>query len=174
MPGGPGQPQHPNRGSDETARLFKTRIPEVRTQLLSSAKRLPAEACSWPLFTPSLLRQDAASDARLPLLLWWALESKVESDREAVLTLLKDDSLWTLPLAQSSVLPHLAQRWAMAGSAGNYDACARLLALAKGENSRLLVVEGIAAAFEGGKMPELLPLCRNPCRPFSRAVWTQT
>lgn len=142
--------------------------PEVRTQLLSSAKRLPAEAC-LAITHASLLRADAAEDARLPLMIWWAVESKAESDREAVLALLKDNQLWSLPVAQKQVISHLAQRWAMAGGPENYDACAKLLTLAKGEKNRSLVVEGIAAAFEGGKMPELPPAIQEPMQAFLKS-----
>jgi putative heme-binding domain-containing protein len=45
----------------------------------------------------------------------------------------------------------------MAGGRENLDACAKLLGLAKRNQDRALVIEGIAAAFEGGKMPELPP-----------------
>jgi putative heme-binding domain-containing protein len=43
----------------------------------------------------------------------------------------------------------------MAGGKENYEACVRLLALAPRSEDRTLVVEGMAAAFEGGKIPEL-------------------
>jgi putative heme-binding domain-containing protein len=49
----------------------------------------------------------------------------------------------------------LARRWAQAGGAENYAACVRLLVLAPSERDRAVVVEGVAAAFEGGKIPAL-------------------
>src|SRR5262249_2952622 len=52
---------------------------------------------------------------------------------------------------------HLAERWAMAGGPENYDACTKLLALAPRPEDRAVVVEGLAAAFESGKVPELPP-----------------
>jgi putative heme-binding domain-containing protein len=55
------------------------------------------------------------------------------------------------------VAQNLAKRWAMAGGKENLDACAKLLGLAKRNEDRALVIEGIASAFEGGKIPELPP-----------------
>ena len=50
----------------------------------------------------------------------------------------------------------------MEGGKENYDACARLLSLAKRNEDRSLVIEGIADAFEGGKIPELPPSLAEP------------
>jgi putative heme-binding domain-containing protein len=90
-------------------------------------------------------------------MLWWTLEEKAESDREALLTMFQDAELWQKPLARSHGAHHLAQRWAMAGGKENFDACAKLLALAPRAEDRAIVVEGLADAFEGGKIPELPP-----------------
>ena len=130
--------------------------PEVRTQLLCSAKRLPAEA-GLPIVRAMMEREADITDKRIPLLLWWALEAKAESDRDSLLALFVDPAVWKLQLAQKYGAFNLAKRWAMAGGAENYDACAKLLALAKRGEDRTLVVEGIASAFEGGKLPVLPP-----------------
>src|SRR5262249_10668434 len=50
---------------------------EVRGQLASTAKRLPATD-ALPIVRALLARDEDASDIHLPLLLWWALESKCE------------------------------------------------------------------------------------------------
>ena len=57
---------------------------EVRSQLASTAKRLPA-AQALPIVRNLLTHHEDADDIHLPLLLWWAIESKAESDTEAVL-----------------------------------------------------------------------------------------
>lgn len=130
--------------------------PEVRTQVLCSAKRLPAEA-ALPIVRMMMERADDIADKRIPQLLWWALEAKAESDREALLMLFADPAIWNLKLGRRYAAFNLGKRWAMAGGAENYDACTKLLALAKRSEDRALVVEGIASAFEGGKLPLMPP-----------------
>ena len=128
--------------------------PEVRTQLLCSARRLPANV-ALPIVREMMEREADIADKRIPQLLWWALEGKAESDREALLALFADNAVWNLPLGRKHGAFNLAKRWAMAGGAENYEACTKLLALAKRREDRTLVIEGIASAFEGGKLPPL-------------------
>jgi hypothetical protein len=54
---------------------------EVRSQLASSEKRLRAGQ-ALPLVRALLARDDDSDDKNLPLLLWWAVESKADSGRE--------------------------------------------------------------------------------------------
>jgi putative membrane-bound dehydrogenase-like protein len=159
--------------STQTAAALKEMVAsephaEVVTQILSSAKRLDAET-SLPLIRAALQRESAAMDARLPLMVWWALEHKCESDRAAVLSLLEEEALWQQPLARTHAIRNLAQRWAMAGGKDNYDACTRLLELAQSAEDRTLVVEAIASAFEGGKMPELPPSLAAPLADYIKS-----
>ena len=62
---------------------------EVRSQLACTAKRLPAVE-RLPIVRGLLAHDEDVADIHLPLLLWWALESKCESDREAVVNLFED------------------------------------------------------------------------------------
>jgi putative heme-binding domain-containing protein len=130
--------------------------PEVRTQILATARRLPAQE-ALPIARVMMDREADRQDKRIPLMLWWTLEAKAESDRDALLAMFQDAALWQKPLARTHGVHHLAQRWAMAGGKENFEACARLLALAPRAEDRALVVEGLADAFEGGKIPELPP-----------------
>jgi putative heme-binding domain-containing protein len=57
----------------------------------------------------------------------------------------------------------------MAGGKENYDSCAKLLALAKRPEDQTLVIEGIASAFEGGKMPELPPALSGPVNAYFKS-----
>ena len=141
---------------------------EVRTQLLCSAKRLPAES-SLPIVGVMMARDADSADQRMPLLLWWAVESKAETDREALLALFSTPGAWDMKLARSHGIHLLAKRWAMAGGKENYDACAKLLALAKRPDDQSLVIEGIAAAFEGGKIPELPESLAVPLAAFIKS-----
>ena len=128
--------------------------PEVRTQLLATARRLPA-VTALPIVRAMLGNEADASDQRIPLMFWWTLESKAESDRDALLGFFRDPAVWRLPLARAYGVHHLAQRWAMAGGKDNFAACAKLLALAPRAEDRTLVIEGLSDAFEGGSIPEL-------------------
>ncbi|MGH7946663.1 MAG: PVC-type heme-binding CxxCH protein, partial [Opitutaceae bacterium] len=100
--------------------------PEVRTQILATARRLPAKD-ALPIARVMMDRQEDQQDKRIPLMLWWTLESKAESDRDALPAMFQDAALWRKPLARSHGAHHLAQRWAMAGGKENFDACAALL-----------------------------------------------
>ena len=129
---------------------------EVRTQLLATARRLPA-ATGLRIVRVMMERTADETDKRIPLMLWWALEGKAESDRAAVLALFAEEGIWRLPLARNFGAHHLAKRWAMAGGRENFDACAQLLARAPRAEDRTLVVDGLAEAFEGGRIPALPP-----------------
>ncbi len=141
-------------GSALSQLAAKEQHPEVRTQLLCSAKRLPAKV-AMPVVRAMMEREADAADQRIPLLLWWAIEAKAESDREAVLSLFENPEVWNLKLARTFGAQNLAKRYAMAGGKENFESCAKLLSLAKRDEDRGLVIEGIAAGFEGGKMPNL-------------------
>ena len=134
--------------------------PEVRTQLLASARRLPAPA--GIAIARVMMERDAdQNDKRLPLLLWWAIEARAETDRTALLAIFGEKGGWDFALARSHGARLLARRWAQSGGAENYEACAKLLALAPRETDRALVIEGLASAFEGGSVPALPPALKG-------------
>ncbi len=106
---------------------------EVRSQLASTAKRLPA-AQALPIVRNLLTHHEDADDIHLPLLLWWAIESKAESDTEAVLALLKDPEFWKLRIVRRTILERLMKRYAMVGTQAAYKICARILELSPGRD----------------------------------------
>lgn len=148
--------------------------PEVRAQILASAKRLPA-GVALPLLwsgdddSRRRVRQNAAAAApssgedaysdpsgHLPLLAWWALESKAEKEREAVFTFLKSDSAFLqTELFKNHLAEKLAKRYALAGGEANLNSCADLLALTDDAALRAKFIAGIASAFEGAELPPL-------------------
>lgn len=133
------------------------RHPEVRTQLAATARRLPV-AAALPILRSLLENENDSTDKRMPLMWWWALEGKAESDRAALLAFFKEPDVWRRSVARTHGVHHLAQRWAMAGGKENFEATAQLLALAPSPADRALVIEGLSDAFEGGKIPELPPV----------------
>ncbi|MCF7787012.1 MAG: c-type cytochrome [Prosthecobacter sp.] len=141
------------RDTDDLVRLAKTeQHPEVRAQILASAKKLPAQAA-----LPLLWAGDAEDiSGHLPLLAWWALESKAEKERAAVFAFLKSDTaLLKTSLFRDNLAEKLAKRYALAGGEENFQSCADLLALTNDDALRGKFIAGIASAFEGAEMPKL-------------------
>lgn len=138
--------------------LTETNV-EVRAQLACTAKRLPATD-ALPIVRNLILRPAAittedAKDSRLPLLCWWAIESKCESDREAVLKLFNDSPFWNQPLVEQHLLERLMRRFAAAGSRHDLLTCAKFLELSPTrEHSRKLML-GFEAAFKGRSLAGL-------------------
>lgn len=129
---------------------------QVRSQLASTAKRLPGDVC-LPIVRGLLTHTEDLDDLHMSLLIWWALESKAETDRDAVLALFRDASLWRLPLVDRAILGRLMQRYAMADDAQGLDTCARLLAMAPGPEQTAKLIGGLMEAYRGRKMDRLPP-----------------
>lgn len=135
--------------------------PEVRSQLLASLRRLPAST-ALPILRNMLNRDQDINDPRIPLLLWWAVESKSISNHETLLSWFDESTLWHNELARQYVIHHLAKRWALSGSPDHLNACAELLRRAPRDVDRTLVIQGITSAFTGGKMPTLPAALQAP------------
>ena len=129
---------------------------EVRSQLACSAKRLPARD-ALPIVRALLARGEDAGDIHIPLLLWWAIESKVGTDPEAVLAMFEDRTVWDLPIAKSMVLDRLMRRFAAAGTRPDLTRCARLLALAPGPDHVKRLMAGFESAYAGRSLAGLPP-----------------
>ncbi len=82
----------------------------VRSQLACTAKRLTGPD-GLPIVEKLLARGEDVDDPHLPLLLWWAIEDKVRSDREEVLQRFASRAAWQLPIARSTVIERLARRY---------------------------------------------------------------
>lgn len=150
----------------DLAKLAQTeKHPEVRAQILASAKKFPASV-ALPLLwsgddsSPNKNADESSAlhdpSGHLPLLAWWALESKAETEREAVFTFLKSDTAFLkTALFRDHLAEKLAKRYALAGGEENLNSCAELLALTNDETLRSKFIAGIASAFEGAEMPKL-------------------
>lgn len=99
----------------------------VRTQLTATAKRLPGPI-ALPIALQIARRNLDSQDPRLPLLLWWCVESKAISDRDQILEEFANLD-WTKEGICRQLLWHLIRRYAAEGTAAGYDAAARLLEL---------------------------------------------
>src|SRR5262249_17147751 len=103
--------------------------PRVRCQLACSARRLPGKDC-LAIVRELLRRNEDVNDPQIPLLLWWAVESKAISDRELVLKLLETSGDWRLPLVSKYLVERLGRRYMAEGTDAGYTACAHLLSKA--------------------------------------------
>src|SRR5262249_6787192 len=129
---------------------------EVRNQLACSARRLPARD-DLRIVRNLLEHDEDANDNRMPLLLWWAIESKAETDREAILELFENSPLWSRPIVHQHILERLMRRYAHAGLRKDLLTCARLFDLAPGREDAKVLQAGFEAAFKGRSMIGLPP-----------------
>lgn len=132
--------------------------PEVRSQLASSLKRLPGDQ-ALPILREMLLHAGSdAKDPHLPLLLWWAVEQHLRTNRDAVVAML-DRGLWAAPLVRGTVAQRIA-RW-LAASTDHADANQRALVTlidgAPGDAERRILLAGVNEAFDGRPLGTLLP-----------------
>jgi putative heme-binding domain-containing protein len=132
---------------------------EVRSQLAASAKRFSAPV-ALPILRGLLAHDEDANDPYLPLQLWWALESKCQTDAAAVVKWMREPgaegkSLWQRPIVAQQITSHLMRRFAAAGGHENLLTCAQLLDAAPDADSRKKLMEGFEKAFEGRVLPSL-------------------
>jgi putative heme-binding domain-containing protein len=127
---------------------------EVRSQLASTARRLPAAEC-LPIVRGLLARSEDIDEIHLPLQLWWAIESKADTDRGAVLALFEDTWLWDQPLVHKHILSRLMRRWAQAGTRKDLTTCAALLKLSPGDAHGKQLMKGFEEAFQGRRVGNL-------------------
>ncbi len=127
---------------------------EVRSQLASSARRLPAEQ-ALPIVAALLRHDEDVDDPYVPLLIWWAIEAKCADDREAVLALFQDPGAWQGKLVQQHLASRLMRRFAQAGSRKDLLTCAALLELSPDTASTRQLLNGFEEAFAGRSLANL-------------------
>jgi putative heme-binding domain-containing protein len=143
--------------------------PTVRSQLACTCKRLSA-ADALPVVRELLARSEDANDQHIPLLLWWAIEAKAISDRDAVLGLLDTPERWRLPLVRQVLLERLGRRYLAEGTETDYRTCARLLDTAPGPAERLLLVRGMEQALVGRQLERVPTALERPLTDLEREL----
>jgi putative membrane-bound dehydrogenase-like protein len=126
---------------------------QVRSQLASTAKRLPAD---WAVgLIGELLQHDQdVSDPHIPMLLWWALEAQFD-DWSAVRSLVAQDRFWESPLVRDVILQRLIKRAALDPAPEGLTRAAELVRMAPNQQDQQLLLTGLNAAFQGRRLPEL-------------------
>ena len=137
---------------------------QVRSQLASTAKRLPASVAAG-IIAGLVTHDEDAGDPHLPLLVWWAIEAHCGSDRESMIALLADSSTWNRPIVAGTVLSRLMQRFALEAILATDDparreacfaACLKLFQTAPSAVHRQSLADGFLEAFAGrdlGQVP---------------------
>jgi len=129
---------------------------EVRAALAVTAQRLTASR-AMPMIRGLLAQSDDVNDPQIPLLLWWAIESKCASAPEKVLALFDDQAVWELPIVNKHILGRVMQRFAATGARQDYSRAAHLLKSAPDDASRKILLDGFVASTRGrslGNLPQ--------------------
>ncbi len=134
------------RRLDDLAKVEKD--VSVRVQMACSARRLPGDE-GLPIVRQLLHHDEDARDIHQPLLLWWALEAKCGPDRDGVIELLRDSSLWNTKLVQQTILSRLMRRFASAGAQKDLRTCVELFRLAPEKKHGQLLLQGFEEAYKG-------------------------
>jgi len=149
--------QVPGDFAAAVARLITTEPDaEVRCQVASTARRLPAQQALALVI--ALLRRNAdLDDPFIPLLCWWTVEALCDNNRAAVLdTFLREQtSLAGSAMAKQHLLPRLIRRFAAKGARADLLVCAQLLRAAPTDEHRKLLLAGFEEAFKGRALPPL-------------------
>ncbi len=120
----------------------------ARSQFAASAKRLSASE-GLPVAQSLLMRDEDAGDIHVPLLLWWAIEVHCAKDRDKVLDMLRESSMWRAKIVEETILTRLMKRFALAGSQKDYQACVELFRLAPEKKHGQILLKGFEEAFKG-------------------------
>jgi putative heme-binding domain-containing protein len=109
---------------------------------------------------------DDVDDPDIPLQIWWALESKVLTDRMEVMAMFEDDEIWSSRTVTGTILERLMQRWIMEGGGVNYAACARLLRLSPSSKQARPLIHGIEEGLRGRDVTDLSPDLVRALQPY--------
>lgn len=127
---------------------------ETRCQLGCTSKRLGAEH-GLPIVRALLARHEDVGDIYLPLLLWWSIESKVDSDRDAVLQMFESTLTWNLPMVEQHILARLMRRLASSGTRKDLMTCAQLLRQAPDATHAKRLMQGFEEGLQGRSVTDL-------------------
>jgi len=157
--------------SKHLVQLASTELnPEIRSQIASTAKRLPGNT-AVPMIAALLKSSNDANDADIPLLIWWAIEAKAETDRDKVLAMFKDPKVWQSKTIQSTVLKRLIQRYVLAGGEANFTAAARLIEMAPNKNAAKELVSGLSEGLRGRDLIGLSPALAKAIKPYQNELF---
>jgi putative membrane-bound dehydrogenase-like protein len=120
----------------------------VRSQLASSARRLPA-AQAIDLIRELVTRDADAIDPHIPLLIWWATEKHALTERGKLMDLFGTSTAWRQKICAEYILPKLTQRYGAEGTAPALETVAALLDSTPSHVERQKLFRALAEAYKG-------------------------
>jgi len=126
----------------------------VRSQLASTAKRLPGTV-ALPILENLALGHDDSADPHIPLLIWWAVEAHAKTDRERIVERLGSPELWKSKVMAETVLPRLARRLASDPQPENLDSLAKLVQTAPTTKEKAALLGAVNEAWKGRRVGRL-------------------
>jgi len=144
--------------------------PAVRSQLAATAKRL-AGPIAIPILKNLIKNHDDSNDPDIPLMIWWAMEAKSESDRDALISIFEDKGIWQKKLVQDVFLKRLIQRYIMAAGDANYSAASKLIQLAPSKNYAKILISGLREGLRGKDVIGLSSELTRAIQPFQSELF---
>lgn len=129
--------------------------PEVRSQLVATAKRLPSKTAL--ALISNLLLQDDSSDPDIPMQTWWAIESIASPERAGILKLFDNKDVWKNGVVKNTILSRLVQRYVISGEAADVSVCANLFQVAPGGEYAAILFNGLQEGLRGRNIDEISP-----------------
>ncbi|MEC9092244.1 MAG: PVC-type heme-binding CxxCH protein [Planctomycetota bacterium] len=118
---------------------------ETRTQIASSAKRLPSSTCLR--IVRSLLQYESdTSDPYQPLLIWWAIESKCADPQQILEMIRMTEGFWENRIVCDHLANRLVKRFTLPATQNDFRALASLFQEAQLQNPA--VAKQMLAEFE--------------------------
>ena len=128
--------------------------PVVRSQMACTSKRLPPDT-ALPIVWQLVLREEDRKDPHIPLLLWWAVESKAASARGRVVAMFTSPDAWKAPLVREVILSRLLRRFAAEADAESLNACVRLVASAPSDADRDRMIAALDEGLSGRQIKSI-------------------
>ena len=132
--------------------------PEVVSQLISVSKRMDAND-GLEIVKTVLSRDLFDSDPHIPLLIWWSIESKAQSNVDALKKLFTNNKIWSSKILRKDIIGRVMKRYASEETIEGYLMCAFLLRSAVDEDVKKTLINGFGEALRGkqiGAMPKEL------------------
>lgn len=147
--------------------------PHVRSQLASTAARLPAEV-ALPIINANINRDIDNDDLFLPLQWWWAVERHSVSGRDEVMKRFTRPSLWKSKLGREVLLVRLVRRYMAEGNAAGMDCILRILKAAPDAAARDALWPAMLPSRslgQSGAKTDEVDLAAHPLAAFIQAEW---
>lgn len=126
---------------------------QTRSQLACSARRLSAKQ-ALPIVRALLDRGEDSDDVFMPLLLWWAIESKTASNPDAIVEFFSDKTVWDHQIVSQHIIERLMRRFAQSGTRQDLLTCAKLFDIAPSPAHTKQLMSGFEQAFKGRSLAD--------------------